>query len=118
FQLAQRKLHVDQCLLEVQDTTSNSTLSLHDALPIFSSACGMAKAAKLTGADYRVYAVLGDGEIQEGQVWEAAMFASHYNLDNLRSEEHTSELQSRFDIVCSLLLGKKKTRITNLENYK
>lgn len=40
-----------------------------------SAACGMAKAAKLTGADYRVYAVLGDGEIQEGQVWEAAMFA-------------------------------------------
>ena len=48
-----------------------------------SAACGMAKAAKLTGADYRVYAVLGDGEIQEGQVWEAAMFASHYDLDNL-----------------------------------
>ena len=48
-----------------------------------SAACGMAKAAKLTGADYRVYAVLGDGEIQEGEVWEAAMFASHYDLDNL-----------------------------------
>ncbi len=48
-----------------------------------SAACGMAKAAKLTGADYRVYAVLGDGEIQEGQVWEASMFAAHYNLDNL-----------------------------------
>lgn len=48
-----------------------------------SAACGMAKAAKLTGADYRVYAMLGDGEIQEGQVWEAAMFASHYQLDNL-----------------------------------
>ncbi len=48
-----------------------------------SAACGMAKVAKLTGADYRVYAVLGDGEIQEGQVWEAAMFASHYDLDNL-----------------------------------
>ena len=48
-----------------------------------SAACGMAKVAKLTGADYRVYAMLGDGEIQEGQVWEAAMFASHYQLDNL-----------------------------------
>ena len=48
-----------------------------------SAACGMAKAAKLTGADYRVYAMLGDGEIQEGQVWESAMFASHYQLDNL-----------------------------------
>ena len=48
-----------------------------------SAACGMAKAAKLTGADYRVYAILGDGEIQEGQVWEASMFAAHYKLDNL-----------------------------------
>ena len=48
-----------------------------------SAACGMAKAAKLTGADYRVYAVLGDGEIQEGQVWEAAMFAGFHKLDNL-----------------------------------
>lgn len=48
-----------------------------------SAACGMAKAAKLMNKDYRVYAVLGDGEIQEGQVWEASMFAAHYNLDNL-----------------------------------
>ena len=48
-----------------------------------SAACGMAKAAKLQSAGWRVYAVLGDGEIQEGQVWEAAMFASHYHLDNL-----------------------------------
>ena len=48
-----------------------------------SAACGMAKAAKLTGGEWRVYTGLGDGEIQEGQVWEAAMFASHYQLDNL-----------------------------------
>ena len=48
-----------------------------------SAACGMAKDAKLTGGEWRVYTVLGDGEIQEGQVWEAAMFASHYQLDNL-----------------------------------
>lgn len=48
-----------------------------------SAACGMAKAAKLTGRDYRVYALLGDGEIQEGQVWEAAMFAKQQKLDNL-----------------------------------
>ena len=48
-----------------------------------SAACGMAKAAKLTGGEWRVYTVRGDGEIQEGQVWEAAMFASHYQLDNL-----------------------------------
>lgn len=48
-----------------------------------SCAVGMALAGKVTGRDYRVYAVLGDGEIQEGQVWEAAMFAAHKKLDNL-----------------------------------
>lgn len=48
-----------------------------------SAACGMAKAAKLTGGEWRVYTVLGDGEIQEGQVWEAAMFAGAKHLDNL-----------------------------------
>ena len=48
-----------------------------------SAACGMALAAKLDGKSYRTYAVLGDGETEEGQVWEAAMFASHYKLDNL-----------------------------------
>ena len=48
-----------------------------------SAACGMALAAKIKGKDSRVYTLLGDGEIQEGQVWEACMFASHYKLDNL-----------------------------------
>jgi len=48
-----------------------------------SSACGMALSAKYNGKDYRVYTVIGDGESEEGQVWEAAMFASHYKLDNL-----------------------------------
>jgi len=48
-----------------------------------SAAVGMALGAKLSNADYRVYTLLGDGEIQEGQVWEAAMFAGHKNLDNL-----------------------------------
>jgi len=48
-----------------------------------STACGMALASKLQGSPYRVYTVLGDGEIEEGQVWEAAMFAAHYQLDNL-----------------------------------
>jgi len=48
-----------------------------------SAAVGMAIAGKLDNKDYRVYAVLGDGEIQEGQVWEACMAASHYKLDNL-----------------------------------
>ena len=48
-----------------------------------SAAVGMAIAAKLSGADYRVYTMLGDGEIQEGQVWEASMLAAHKKLDNL-----------------------------------
>lgn len=48
-----------------------------------STACGMALAAKVKGRKNRVYTLLGDGEIQEGQVWEACMFASHYKLDNL-----------------------------------
>ena len=48
-----------------------------------SAAVGMAISAKLTDDDYRVYTLLGDGEIQEGQVWEAAMLAGHRKLDNL-----------------------------------
>lgn len=48
-----------------------------------SAACGMALSAKVSCDPYKVYTVLGDGEIQEGQVWEAAMFAAHYQLDNL-----------------------------------
>ena len=49
----------------------------------FSAACGMALAAKIDGKSNRVYAMLGDGESEEGQVWEAAMFAAHYKLDQL-----------------------------------
>ena len=49
----------------------------------FSSACGMALAAKIDGKDFRTYAIIGDGESEEGQIWEAAMFAAHYKLDNL-----------------------------------
>ena len=48
-----------------------------------SPACGMALAAKIDGKDYRTYTIVGDGESEEGQVWEAAMFAAHYKLDNL-----------------------------------
>lgn len=47
------------------------------------AANGMALAAKLDNKDYRVYSILGDGELEEGQVWEAAMFAPHYGLDNM-----------------------------------
>ena len=48
-----------------------------------SAACGMALAGKTAGKDYRVYTAIGDGESEEGQVWEACMFAAHYKLDNL-----------------------------------
>ena len=48
-----------------------------------SAACGMALSGKISEKTYRVWAILGDGESQEGQVWEAAMFASHYGLNNL-----------------------------------
>ncbi|WP_333594827.1 transketolase, partial [Anaerospora hongkongensis] len=48
-----------------------------------SAACGMALAAKVDGKQHRIFALLGDGELEEGQVWEAAMFAAHYKLANL-----------------------------------
>lgn len=49
----------------------------------FCAANGMALAGKLDGKNYRVYTILGDGELEEGQIWEGAMFAPHYKLDNL-----------------------------------
>ncbi len=58
-----------------------------------SAANGMAIAGKLAGKDYRVYTILGDGELEEGQVWEAAMFAAHYKLDNLTAFVDNNGLQ-------------------------
>ena len=58
-----------------------------------SAATGMALSAKHFGNDYKVYAILGDGEIQEGQVWEAAMFASHKKLNNLTVIVDNNNLQ-------------------------
>ena len=58
-----------------------------------STACGMALSGKLSNDSYKVYAVLGDGEIQEGQVWEAAMFAAHYQIDNLVAVVDNNGLQ-------------------------
>ncbi len=68
-----------------------------------SAACGMALAGKLDGKSYRVYTVLGDGEIEEGQVWEAAMFAAHYKLDNLVAVVDNNGLQidGKITDVCS-----------------
>ncbi|MBE7027980.1 MAG: transketolase [Ruminococcaceae bacterium] len=62
------------------------------------AANGMALAAKIDNKDYRVYTVLGDGEIEEGQVWEAAMFAAHYKLDNVTAFVDFNGLQIDGDI--------------------
>ena len=68
-----------------------------------SAAVGMALSAKLSGDLYRVYTLLGDGEIQEGQVWEAAMFAGHRNLDNLvvMVDNNGLQIDGSIDEVCS-----------------
>ncbi len=68
-----------------------------------SAACGMALAGKLDGKSYKVYAILGDGEIEEGQVWEAAMFAAHYKLDNLVAivDNNGLQIDGKITEVCS-----------------
>ncbi|MFV0379548.1 MAG: transketolase [Anaerorhabdus sp.] len=65
-----------------------------------SAAVGMAMANKLKNNDYRVYALLGDGECEEGQVWEAAMAAAHYKCDNLCAIVDFNGLQIDGDITC------------------
>lgn len=68
-----------------------------------SVAAGMALSAKLSGENYRVYTLLGDGEIQEGQVWEAAMFAGFRKLDNFVAivDNNGLQIDGRVDEVCS-----------------
>ena len=68
-----------------------------------SAAVGMALAAKLDGKDYRTYTLLGDGEIQEGQVWEATMFAGARNLDNLVVivDNNGLQIDGKIEDVCS-----------------
>lgn len=68
-----------------------------------SAAVGMAIAAKIDHASYRVYTLLGDGEIQEGQVWEAAMFAGYKKLDNLVVivDNNGLQIDGKIDEVCS-----------------
>ncbi len=85
-----------------------------------SSAVGMALSAKLTGEDYRVYTLLGDGEIQEGQVWEAAMFAGHRKLDNLVIIVDNNGLQIDGNIadVCSPYPIAEKFRAFNFETIE
>ena len=68
-----------------------------------SAAVGMALGAKLDGDSYRVYTLLGDGEIEEGQVWEAAMFAGHRKLDNLVVivDNNGLQIDGKIEGVCS-----------------
>ena len=68
-----------------------------------SAAVGMALAGRLNQKDYRVYTLLGDGEIEEGQVWEAAMFAGHKKLDNLVVivDNNGLQIDGRIEDVCS-----------------
>lgn len=68
-----------------------------------SAACGMALGAKQAKKDYRVYALCGDGEIQEGQIWEAAMFAGFRKLDNLCVivDNNNLQIDGAIDEVCS-----------------
>lgn len=68
-----------------------------------SAACGMALAAKLDQKSHKVYTILGDGEIEEGQVWEAAMFAAHYQLDSLVAivDNNGLQIDGKITEVCS-----------------
>jgi transketolase len=68
-----------------------------------SAACGMALAGKLDSASYKVYTILGDGELEEGQVWEAAMFASHNKLDNLVAiiDNNGLQIDGKITDICS-----------------
>lgn len=77
-----------------------STGSLGQGL---SAAVGMALAARMDKKEYRVYALCGDGEIQEGQIWEAAMFAGHRKLDNLIVivDHNKLQIDGRVEDVCS-----------------
>ena len=81
-----------------------------------SAAVGMALSAKLQKKDYRVYTLLGDGEIEEGQVWEAAMFAGHRKLDNLVVivDNNGLQIDGPVDEVCSPYPIDKKFEAFNL----
>lgn len=68
-----------------------------------SAACGMALSAKLSGDSFKVYTILGDGELQEGQVWEAAMFAAHNKLSNLIAivDNNGLQIDGKITDICS-----------------
>ena len=84
-----------------------------------SAACGIALAGKLKKADWRVFTILGDGEIEEGQIWEAAMFAAHHKLDNLVAVVDNNNLQidGRVSDVCSVYPIDEKFRAFGWEVF-
>ncbi len=85
-----------------------------------SAAVGMALAAKLDGASYRVFTLLGDGEIQEGQVWEASMFAGAKGLDNLVVivDNNGLQIDGRVEDVCSVYPIADKFKAFNFETVE
>ena len=85
-----------------------------------SAACGMALAGKLDKKDYRVYTVLGDGEVEEGQVWEAAMFAAHNKLDNLTLfvDQNGLQIDGPVEQVCGIEPLDKKFEAFGFEVIK
>lgn len=85
-----------------------------------SAACGMAMAGKMDNKNYRVYALLGDGECQEGQVWEAAMFAGHRHLDNLCIiiDNNGLQIDGRVNDICSIEPLDKKLESFGFEVFK
>ena len=93
------RLHGHPCMQETPGVDMSSG-SLGQGL---SAAVGMALAAKMDGKAYRTYALLGDGEIQEGQIWEAAMFAGARKLDNLAVivDNNGLQIDGKIDDVCS-----------------
>lgn len=76
------------------------------------SACGMALAARMDGASWRVWAMIGDGEAQEGEIWEASMFAAHHGLDNLTAilDYNGLQIDGRVEDIMSIDCPKEKWR--------
>lgn len=92
--------HLDSFLQGHPDmlTTSGVDISTGSLGQGFSAACGMAVSGKRRGKNYKVYTIIGDGESQEGMIWEAAMFAAHYKLDNLIAFLDFNHLQIDGDV--------------------
>jgi transketolase len=106
--------HVDQIRTPGIDMTAGS---LGQGL---SCACGVALAGKLNGKDYRTFCIIGDGESNEGQIWEAALFASHRKLDNLVAITDCNKMQidGRTDEILALEPLADKWRAFNWEVFE